>query len=52
MALVDEGLGVEARQNLATAVHREAEEWGGEEFRFTRTEVLRPTPNFASGDLY
>ena len=50
MALVDEGLGVEARQNLATAVPREAEEWGGEEF--TRTEVLRPTPNFASGDLY
>ena len=50
MALVDDGLGVEGRQDLAAAVFREVEEWDGE--GFPRTEVLRPTPNMASGNHY
>ena len=43
-------MGVEARQDLAAAIAREVDEWDGE--GFARTEVLRPTPNFASGNLY
>ena len=50
MALVDDGLGVEERQDLATAVFREAEEWDGQ--GFPRIDVLRPNPYFASGNLY
>lgn len=50
MALADDGLGEEARQELATAVARELEDWDGR--AFPRTDVLRPTPNFASGNVY
>ena len=50
MALVDEGLGVEERQDLAAAIAREAEEWDGE--GFGRMDVMRPSPQFASGRLY
>ena len=50
MALVDDGLGVEARQDLASTIFREVEDWEGR--GFSRTEVLRPSPNFDSGNIY
>ena len=50
MALVDDGLEVEMRQELAAAIYREVLAWDGE--RFPRIEVMQPSPNLASGDLY
>ena len=50
MALADDGLEVEERQDLATAISREVADWDGS--GFPRTDVLRPTPYFATGNLY
>ena len=50
MALVDDGLEVEMREELAAAIYREVLAWDGE--KFPRIEVMQPSPNLASGDLY
>ena len=42
MALVDDGLGVEERWDIATAALRQAEDWDGH--GFPRIDILRPNP--------
>ena len=50
LALADESLPEEERQNLAAAIFRELDNW--DEGSFSDTEIERPGPNLASGDQF